>query len=285
MGGTTVAQCRMVAYYRVSTDKQGESGLGLEAQQALVENYASQTGCEVIASFTEVESGKRADRPEIARALAHAKRHKARLVIATLSRLGRKVHFISGLMESGVDFVTADAPNDDRFVTHIKAAVSEDEGLKVSQRTKAALAALKARGVKLGTPANLTGEAQAKGSQANRDKAITAYALVMPTIRQMRSEGLSLASIADGLNARGISTRTGDHPRPGRQLGADMIQMTSMIPGLPTVADVHDWLHRVREAHPEWPVERIMAELRRLPDLDPDAIREAARLVYLLTDG
>lgn len=201
--------CKLVAYYRISTDKQGETGLGMDAQRSLVESYAAQSGCTVVASFTEVESGKRNDRPELAKAIAYARRVKATLVIATLSRLGRKVHFISGLMETGVPFVAADSPNDDRFVLHIKAAVAEDEGLKISQRTKAALAALKARGVKLGTPENMTDQAREKGAKANVDKAISDYATIAPMIRQFRAEGLSLRDVAERLNADGHTTRTG----------------------------------------------------------------------------
>lgn len=201
--------CKLVAYYRVSTDKQGKSGLGIEAQTALIASYAVQNSCQVLASYTEVESGKRNDRPELAKAIAHARKLKATLVIATLSRLGRRVSFISSLMESGVPFIAADSPNDDRFTLHIKAAVAEEEAAKISQRTKAALAALKARGVQLGKPENMTQAAQVKGAKATRDQAIRDYATIVPMLRELREQGLSLRDIAKRLNDQGIMTRTG----------------------------------------------------------------------------
>jgi DNA invertase Pin-like site-specific DNA recombinase len=139
-----------VAYYRVSTDKQGASGLGLEAQQAAVQSYLNGGRWRLVAEFTEVESGKRNNRPRLAEALAVCRRRKATLVIAKLDRLARNVHFISGLLETGVNFVATDCPNDDRFMLHIRAAIAEDEARKISNRTKAALAAAKARGVELG---------------------------------------------------------------------------------------------------------------------------------------
>ncbi len=201
--------CELVLYRRVSTDKQGRSGLGIEAQDALVRAYAERTGCAIIAVFTEVETGKRNDRPELAKAIAFAKRHKAALVIAKLDRISRRVHFISGLMESGVDFFAVDAPDDEPFITHVKASFAEEEARKISQRTKAALAALKARGVTLGKPENLTHDAQAKGAAENRNRAISAYALVVPLVEKLRTEGLSLGAIAARLNVAGHATRNG----------------------------------------------------------------------------
>jgi DNA invertase Pin-like site-specific DNA recombinase len=205
----TPIKCKLVAYYRVSTDKQGKSGLGMEAQQHLIDFYGGMTGCTVINSFTEVESGKRNDRPELGKAIAAAKRLGARLVIAKLDRLGRNVHFISGLMETGVDFVAADSPNDDRFVLHMRAAFAEEEARKISERTKAALAALKARGVVLGKPENMTQGAREKGASVNRDAAITAYATLMPLIRQLRADGFSFGKIAERMNVEGRTTRQG----------------------------------------------------------------------------
>ncbi len=201
--------CELVLYRRVSTDKQGRSGLGIEAQDALVRAYADRTGCTIIADFTEVETGKRNDRPELAKAIAFAKRHKAALVIAKLDRISRRVHFISGLMESGVDFFAVDAPDDEPFITHVKASFAEEEARKISQRTKAALAALKARGVTLGKPENLTHDAQAKGAAENRNRAIAAYALVVPLVEKLRTEGLSMGAIATRLNGAGHATRNG----------------------------------------------------------------------------
>jgi DNA invertase Pin-like site-specific DNA recombinase len=203
--------CRLIAYYRVSTDKQGQSGLGMEAQRRLVESYAERSACEVVESYTEVESGKGkgVNRPQLVKALTHARKAKATLVIAKLDRLGRNVHFVSGLMESGIPFVAADSPDDEPFILHMKAAFGEEEVRKISQRTKAALAELKAKGVALGKPENLTRSAQAKGSKANRDQAVTEYASLLPKIRQAKADGLSLRAIAERLNQDGQTTRTG----------------------------------------------------------------------------
>jgi DNA invertase Pin-like site-specific DNA recombinase len=201
--------CKLVAYRRVSTQKQSRSGLGLEAQDTAIRLYAAQTGCKVIGEFTDVETGKRSDRPELAKAINCAKRNKAVLVIAKLDRISRKVYFISGLMESGVDFFAADCPNDDITMTHFRAVIAEDEARKISQRTKAALAVAKARGVKLGTPENLTEAARVKGADENRNQAVTAYALITPLIEKLRTEGLSMKAIADRLNDGGHVTRTG----------------------------------------------------------------------------
>src|SRR5262245_61248913 len=141
----------LIAYYRVSTKRQGESGLGLEAQQAAVAAYARQTGNGIKASYREIESGKRDDRPVLARAMSHAKRTKGRLVVAKLDRLARNVAFTSALMQSGIDFVACDNPNANKLTIHILAAVAEDERERISERTKQALAAAKARGVLLGS--------------------------------------------------------------------------------------------------------------------------------------
>ena len=201
--------CQLVLYRRVSSDKQGRSGLGLEAQHSSVVNYAERNACSIIGEFIEVESGKKNDRPELAKAIAFAKRKKATLVIARLDRLARRVHFISGLMESGVDFFAVDAPDDEPFILHVKASFAEEEARKISQRTKAALAAAKARGVILGRPENLTAEAQAKGAASNRNEAIAAYALIAPLAEKLKREGLSLAAIAARLNELGHATRKG----------------------------------------------------------------------------
>lgn len=214
-------KCRLVGYRRVSTQKQGQSGLGLEAQDAAIAAYVASTGCDLVASYTEVESGKNADRPELAKAIAHARRIGATLVIAKLDRLARNVHFISGLMETGVNFVACDSPGDDRFILHVKASCAEDEARKISVRTREALEAAKARGVKLGgvRPGQhvLTPEDRAKGrakgaakaGATKRVRAIDAYADLLPRMESMKTEGLSLAKIAERLNASGSTTRTG----------------------------------------------------------------------------
>ena len=142
---------KIVAYYRVSTKRQGESGLGLEGQQVAVAAFAKQHGASIIASYIEVESGKRSDRPVLAQALGHARLAKATLVVAKLDRLARNVAFLSALMESGVDFVACDNEHANRLTIHILAAVAEAEAKAISERTKTALAAAKRRGVKLGS--------------------------------------------------------------------------------------------------------------------------------------
>jgi DNA invertase Pin-like site-specific DNA recombinase len=209
-----MADGKFIAYYRVSTDKQGKSGLGLESQRQAVVNFIYGNGNQVVAEFTEIESGKRKDRPELAKALAVCKKHKAKLVIAKLDRLARNVHFISGLMESGVDFVAVDMPEANKLTVHILAAVAEHEREMISQRTKAALAAAKDRGVKLGNPINLS-EAQSKSVRVRQDQADQFAANVLPVIKTIQSSGArTLRDIAEALNNRGIRTaRSGSwHP-------------------------------------------------------------------------
>jgi DNA invertase Pin-like site-specific DNA recombinase len=153
-----------------------------------------------------LSSSKRADRPQLARALAHAKRAKATLVIAKLDRLARNVHVLSGLMDSGVEFVFCDMPSANRLTLHILAAVAEDEARRISERTKLALAAFKARGGRLGTVANLTRAAGRRGAETNRAKARVAYARLLPQLGEWRAAGLSFARISARLNDRGHTT-------------------------------------------------------------------------------
>lgn len=143
-------RAKLVAYYRVSTKGQGDSGLGLEGQIAAVEAFARSRGAEIVRAYTEVETGKWADRPELIKALAHARRTRDTLVIAKLDRLGRNVAFTANLMDAGVDFLACDNPHANRLTIHILAAVAEDEAKRIGERTKAALAAYKARGGVLG---------------------------------------------------------------------------------------------------------------------------------------
>jgi DNA invertase Pin-like site-specific DNA recombinase len=207
----------IVGYLRVSTKGQGESGLGIEAQKAAVEAYAKQIGAVVVGWYTEVESGKLAARPKLAQALAHARRSKATLVVAKLDRLARNVAFLSALMESKVPFVACDNPHANRLTLHILAAVAEAEALAISQRTKAALTAYKARGGKLGAELpqcrNLTQEARMKGAHnsasAHTKAAAEAYADLAPVLAELRGKGLTLQAIADELNGQGHTTRRG----------------------------------------------------------------------------
>jgi len=203
---------KLVAYYRVSTQKQGRSGLGLEAQRSAIQGYAEGRG-QVMAEFTEVETGKRSDRPKLAEALAQARKARATLVIAKLDRLARNVHFISGLMESGVPFDCADRPGADPFRLHIEAAIAEEEARKISQRTKEALKAAKRRGVPLGASRkecrNLSDTARRRGAKATKAKAAAFYADVLPGIRERRAAGATLDSIAGELNAAGRVTSRG----------------------------------------------------------------------------
>jgi DNA invertase Pin-like site-specific DNA recombinase len=141
---------KFVAYYRVSTQKQDRSGLGLAAQRQAVADFLNGGDWKIVGEFTEVESGKKSDRPELARALAMCRLYCARLVIAKLDRLSRNAHFLLGLQESGVEFVAADMPNANQLTVGIMAVVAQDEAKRISERTKAALQAAKQRGTKLG---------------------------------------------------------------------------------------------------------------------------------------
>jgi DNA invertase Pin-like site-specific DNA recombinase len=164
---------KFIAYYRVSTDHQGVNGDGMAAQRKAVEDYLNGGRWRLVAEFTEVESGKRSDRPELEKALAACRKHKAKLVIAKLDRLSRNVHFISGLMERKVDFVACDMPSANAFMINVYAAVAQEERRRISERTKAALAAAKRRGVKLGGDrgARLTAKARAAGRAAVQTRA------------------------------------------------------------------------------------------------------------------
>jgi DNA invertase Pin-like site-specific DNA recombinase len=207
----------IIGYLRVSTKGQGESGLGIEAQKASIEAFARQVGQQVATFYTEVESGKLADRPELAKALAHARRSRGRLVVAKLDRLSRNVAFLSALLESKVDFVAVDNPHANKLTIHLLAAVAEHEAEMISQRTKAALQAYKARGGKLGAELpqcrNLTADAVAKGRErsiVSRAKAATeAYVDLRPSMIEWRAAGLTLAGIAERLNSEGHTTRRG----------------------------------------------------------------------------
>ena len=197
-----------IAYLRVSTDKQGESGLGLDAQQAAVARF----GGTVLDSFVEIESGRKSDRPRLADALQRCRETGATLLIAKLDRLARNVRFIATLMESDVRFVACDMPTADPFRLHIEAAVAEEEARRISQRTKAALAAAKAKGTKLGGFKGhyISADERAAGAKVRADEAQKFAAGVLPAIESARIEGATtLREIASALNRRGVNARRG----------------------------------------------------------------------------
>lgn len=212
--GAEMANGKFIAYYRVSTQKQGRSGLGLEAQKEAVVTYLNGGRWQLLKEFTEVESGKRHEnRPQLQAALAACRATGAQLVVAKLDRLARNVAFISALMEAGVDFVAVDFPQANRLTIHVLAAVAEHEAQAISSRTKAALAAAKARGVTLGNPDNATAEGRAKGIAAAepawKSKADRFAADCRAIIDELRSEGLSLNQTAARLNADNILSPRG----------------------------------------------------------------------------
>ena len=204
-----MAEGRFVAYYRVSTEKQGRSGLGLEAQRTAVEAFLNGGSWKLVAELTEIESGKRAERPKLVEAVKAAKKHRATLVIAKLDRLSRNVAFIANLMEAGVEFVAADMPHANRLTVHILAAVAEHEREMISQRTRAALAAVKSRGVQLGNRSNIE-VAQARSRQARMVQADQFTSNILPVVLQIKGAGVqTLSGIAETLNARGLRTARG----------------------------------------------------------------------------
>jgi DNA invertase Pin-like site-specific DNA recombinase len=203
-----------ISYLRVSTDRQGKSGLGIEAQPEAIARFMAAESLDLIGEHVEVETGKGADaldrRPVLREALAQARKAKAAVVVAKLDRLSRDVAFISGLMAHRVPFIVAELGADaDPFMLHIYAALAEKERALISQRTKAALGAAKARGKVLGNRINLT-EAQAKGQAANREAADTFAANVLPVVRQLQAAGVTgVRAIARALNDRGVRTARG----------------------------------------------------------------------------
>jgi DNA invertase Pin-like site-specific DNA recombinase len=211
---------KFVAYFRVSTDRQGKSGLGLEGQRAAVLQHVCGAG-EIISDYTEIETGKRDsldNRPELRRALAHARRSQATLIVAKLDRLTRSVAVTSLLHQSNVDFVCCDNPYANRLTIQILAAVAEDEARRISERTKVALAAYKARGGVLGATRiesrNLTIDGRKRGALASamRRSALAAavYEDIAPRMKMLRSSGQSLRKIAQSLNTDGHTTRRGN---------------------------------------------------------------------------
>lgn len=204
---------RAVTYLRVSSAQQGKSGLGIEAQRAALARFAEAEGIEIVAEHVEVESGKGSDalarRPELAAALAAARKARCPVIVAKLCRLSRDVHFISGLMAEKVPFIVAELGADaDPFMIHLYAALAEKERNLIAQRTREALAEKKAHGTRLGNPR--IADAQAKGSASMARQADTFAANVLPIIRKIEATGAtSLRDIAKALNTRGIMTARG----------------------------------------------------------------------------
>ena len=219
-----------VAYYRVSTAKQGRSGLGLEAQRSAAESFVAGKGADakLLASYTEIESGKRDDRPELAKAMQHAKLTGATVLIAKLDRLSRDAHFLLGLQKAGVAFTACDLPEANTFTVGIMALVAQQEREAISRRTKEALQAAKARGVRLGCPngaghlrryGNAAGTAAVK---ANADQ----FAHDLATIIQaIMAEGVTSANaIAGELNTRSIAT-----PRGGKWTARSVLNVMARL--------------------------------------------------------
>ncbi|HTR84805.1 MAG TPA: recombinase family protein [Reyranella sp.] len=212
---------RFVAYYRVSTARQGRSGLGLDAQRDAIRSYLATSSGDLLAEHTEVESGRRGDRPELAKALAACRLHRATLIIAKLDRLARNVAFVSNLMEAGVEFHACDMPVANRLTVHMLAAVAENEARQISERTRAALAQAKRRGVILG------GYRGRVATDADRERAAAAKTALADarardladTLKALQAEGItSFRAIAKRLNDMSIPT-TGSADKHGRPSG------------------------------------------------------------------
>lgn len=217
---------KVIAYYRVSTASQGRSGLGLEAQRSAVETFCQGRSCQLLSEYTEVESGSRNGRPELAKALHHAKVTGATLVIAKLDRLSRNAAFLLQLQDSGVKFVAADMPEACHLTVGILALVAQQEREAISARTKAALHAARERGTKLGNPNGAAalqraGKGNGAAVGALKDAADRHAADLAPVIAHLRSEGLtSLPALAKALNERQMRTPRGGqwHPSSVRNL-------------------------------------------------------------------
>jgi DNA invertase Pin-like site-specific DNA recombinase len=211
-----MAEGKWISYLRVSTARRGRSGLGLEAQRKSVEDFLNGGRWKLVKEYVEVESGKKsgADRPILAEALKACRLYGAKLIIARIDRLSRDAHFLLGLEKAGVDFVAADMPQIDRLTVGVLAMVAEQEGRMISARTKAALAAAKKRGVKLGghrPGAKLTAAGRKKGREVQARVAAARAAELAPVIAELQAGGaVSLRAIAAALNERGIPTASGD---------------------------------------------------------------------------
>jgi len=198
---------RYVAYLRVSTERQGKSGLGLAAQRLIIDRFLKPDD-ELLADFVEVQSGRNDERVELWKAISHAKRHDAKLVIAKLDRFSRRVSFIAGIMEQGIGLVVAELPNATDFQLHIFAALAQEERRLISERTRSALAEAKRRGIVLGRNGRVLA---VKHREEARHRAETLRATLAP----MMSAGLSYGEMARQLNARGVKSPNGGkfHPQ------------------------------------------------------------------------
>lgn len=209
---------RYVAYYRVSTQRQGASGLGLEAQRTAVREFLR--GVEPVEAFTEVESGRKTDseRPELAQAIEACRIYRARLVVAKLDRLARNAYFLLQLKAAGIEFLCCDMPDANHLTISILAAVAEDEARRISERTKAALAARKARGLPLGNSQNLKRHVEGRqmGTVARQQRARVRAQELWPLIEQLQRGGYSLRGVARELAKRGIPTARGGQWTAGR---------------------------------------------------------------------
>lgn len=204
---------KIVALYRVSTDQQGESGLGLAAQQRAIRAYAKAREAKIVGEHTEIESGRSKVRPQLRRAIAAAKKARATLVVSTLDRIGRRVSLIAQLMEAGVKFDCADRPGADPFRLHIESAIAEEEARKIAERTRKALAEYKADGGKLGSHRPngkiISAQARERGMEAHKANAAAWYAAIMPLVTQERKRNATLQEIAELLNDQGYVTTRG----------------------------------------------------------------------------
>jgi DNA invertase Pin-like site-specific DNA recombinase len=208
---------KFVSYIRVSTQKQGRSGLGLEAQRESISSYLNGGRWSLAGEFVEVESGKRKDRPELTKALSLCRLHRATLLVAKLDRLARNVAFISALMEAGVKFVAVDLPQANELTVHVMAAMAQYEAKAISDRTRVALAAAKARGAILGGRKvsaerweRISRKGRREGTEKRSELASKWACDVLPIIADIQQTGAaSLREIAAALNERGIETRRG----------------------------------------------------------------------------
>lgn len=222
---------KIVAYYRVSTRKQGERddeddkkkkkipGLGLEAQQGMVKDFSDRNDGKIIAEYTEIESGRNSKRPELQKAINHARSARATLVVAKLDRLSRNMSFTAALMDSDVEFVVCDFPQANRLTIHILAAMAEYEAVMISRRTKDALSILKSEGKKLGSarPGHWEGrehlrgwkEGVKKSVEARQARARSDYAYILPEMQQMREDGKTYDEICAHLNEQGYTSSRG----------------------------------------------------------------------------